>query len=421
MIYNKRIEVIFSKEDELILDGQSKICNWLYNQLLSQAIDDYKNNSNLKKLTSGRNLRDLVPKMKKDHAFLKTVHSSPLKNTALRLKDAYDRFFKKQCGYPKFRSFKEKWFSLYYDEKNKGFKLLGNKTLRISLGKNIYNKQMHVIGSLRESLKLANNAVLKTFRLCRQEGNRFYAIFTIESETPAAKAVESWIAVDQNHKNFFVAVDNQGRTFEFLKLYQDKYFDRVIDSLKSKRDLCNKKHKQHITTVSKATYYIPNRRYVKLNKALNKAYARRREQIKSIMYAVAHFIAKNYDKVIIGDYVPSKSTAVYDNMHRSMLNQAHIGEFRKILEWVMTKSSKSFIKVAEKDTTKICCVCGDKKKKTPDIREFTCKKCNSFFLRDVNSTVNIAKKVDLVPNNLNLDKIDKVGTFIFKQQRLMVI
>lgn len=33
-IYNKKIEVEFKQEDAYILDGQSKICNWFYNQLL---------------------------------------------------------------------------------------------------------------------------------------------------------------------------------------------------------------------------------------------------------------------------------------------------------------------------------------------------------------------------------------------------
>ena len=421
MKYNKKIKVIFSKQDELTLDGQSKVCNWLYNQLLDLCKKDYFECENSIKLMDGRNLRNVVLLYKNTHTFLNSVHSSPLKNTALRLKESFNRFFNKQSGYPKFRSFKDKWFSLYFDESNKGFKLINSNKLRISLGKDINNKQMYVYGDLKESLKLSRNKKLKTFRLCKQQGGIFYAIFTIESTTPEVKPIETWISIDQNHKNFFVAIDNEGRTFEFLKLFQDKYFDSIIDKLKSKRDLCNKKHKKRTTTMSKTTYYVPNRRYIKLNDALNKAYARRREQIKQIMYSIAHFIAKNYDKVIIGDYVPSKNTAIYNNMNRSMLNQEHIGEFRKILEWVMTKSKKSFIKVSERDTTKTCCICGHTEKKTPDIREFTCCKCNTFILRDVNSAINIAKKDGYVSNNPVLDKINKVGVFNFKQQRLTVI
>jgi len=33
IVFNRKIEILLTKEDSLSLDGQSKICNWLYNQL----------------------------------------------------------------------------------------------------------------------------------------------------------------------------------------------------------------------------------------------------------------------------------------------------------------------------------------------------------------------------------------------------
>ena len=127
-----------------MLDGQSKILNWLYNHLLQMTIDDYKNNNNNKMLLSGRNLRNQVPGLKEEFNFLKSVHSSPIKNTAIRLKDAYVKFFKEQSvGFPKFRPWKKKWFSLYYDEANKGFKILSNKKIKISLGQNESGKILY--------------------------------------------------------------------------------------------------------------------------------------------------------------------------------------------------------------------------------------------------------------------------------------
>lgn len=41
MIYSQNIEIILSKENQLILDGQSKILNWLYNHLLDLSIKQY--------------------------------------------------------------------------------------------------------------------------------------------------------------------------------------------------------------------------------------------------------------------------------------------------------------------------------------------------------------------------------------------
>ena len=421
MKYNRKVEIIFEKEDELILDGQSKICNWLYNKLLDICKNDYEFYGKSSKITYGNNIRDMVPVLKYDFPFVSSVHSSPTKNVGRRLQDAYKDFYSKKCGYPKFRSWKNrKWFSLYFDEPNKGFKFVNNKIIQISLGKDINNNQMHVHGEFKETFKLNESEKIKTFRLCKEKG-KFFGVFTIERPDSQPKAVERWIAIDQNHKNFFVAIDNMGQTFEFTKFYQDKYFDKIIDKLKAKRDVCNKKHKVKTTHISGNKYYIPNRRWVKLDKAIKRAESRKREQTKQLMYSISHFIAKNYDKVIIGDYTPAKNIDSISNINRDVLNQSHIGEFRAILNWVMTKSHKTFVKVSEKYTTQTCCICGEKEKKTVDIREFTCKKCNIFILRDVNSAINIAKKDGHTPLSPSLSEINRVGTYILKQRRLVVI
>ncbi len=395
MIFNRKIEVLFPKEYVLILDSQSRMCNWLYNHLLEMTINDYTNNNNKKELLKGRNLRNEVPILKQEYKFLNNIHSSPLKNTAIRLKETYKRFFKRGLGYPKFKSWKENWFSLFYDEPNKGFKILESEKLQISLGVNENKNRLKITGQLKENLHLQSTDIIKNFRLCKQQGNRFYAIFCIERIEIEKKEVKKWIAIDPNHKNFFVAIDNNGVSYEFEKLNQLKYWDKVIDKLKSKRDLCMKKSKM-ITTKTSKNYYLPSKRWLRLNKVLNSIYNKRREQIKSACYSIANWIAKNYDYVAIGDYTPSLNTAIVKNMHRSMLNQEVIGKFRIILEWVMNRSGKQYSKVNEKNTTKTCCICGHKEKKNPSIREFVCPSCMNKIGRDINSGVNIAKKDNLL-------------------------
>jgi len=151
------------KEQELQLDGQSKMCNWLYNQLFEAVEEGYKKGKP-KKLLNGRNLRDKVPKIKQKSLFLYKVHSSPLKNAAIRLKDAYDRFFDKKLDNqkPHYRSWKKKWFSLYYDEPNKGFKLLEDRKLSISFGKLSDEEYNPDIPDIPESGYGINNGIVIT-------------------------------------------------------------------------------------------------------------------------------------------------------------------------------------------------------------------------------------------------------------------
>jgi len=394
MIYTKLINITFSDADQRSLDGQSRICNWLYNQLLDMCKKDYENGDKNKYL-NGRNLRNQVPELKKVHEFLKTVHSSPMKNVALRLKDSYAKFFRGEAKPPHFRAWKNKWFSLFFDEPNKGFKIDG-KQIKISLGKDNKNKQLKVVGDLRETLKLNPGETLNTFRLCKKQ-KQFYGVFTIEKADiviPTGKP-GTWVAIDPNHKNLFETVDNNGTVVEYKILKLIKYWDGKIDELKSKRDKCKRKAIKR-TSMGGKSYYVPSKRWVRLDKVLTRARSCRREQIKQACYSIAHSLCMKYEKIVIGDYVPSTETAKYDTMHRSMLNQTVIGTFRKTLKWVCTKSARQFEIIGEENTTSDCCICGYREYKDPSIREFDCKGCGTHLYRDANSAVNIALRAKLI-------------------------
>ena len=68
MIYSRKVKLMTKKEQEWQLDGQSKMCNWLYNQLYEVVETNYKNGK-IKKLLNGRNLRNEVPKVKQATPF----------------------------------------------------------------------------------------------------------------------------------------------------------------------------------------------------------------------------------------------------------------------------------------------------------------------------------------------------------------
>ena len=80
-----KLEIKADPEAINILDGQSKICNWLYNHLLQKAYDlrecfSKTHDTEIAKiLYTERGLRNLLPEIKEEKQFLKVVHSSPLK------------------------------------------------------------------------------------------------------------------------------------------------------------------------------------------------------------------------------------------------------------------------------------------------------------------------------------------------------
>lgn len=392
-----------------VIDGQSRICNWLYNHLLEKALslkEEFKQTGALDKakdLYSKRGLRNLVPSIKKEHPFIKVVHSSPLKNTALRLTDsiaAHQKFRKgkrkRKAGWPKFRSWKKKWFSLFYDEPQKGFRI-EEQTLILSLGMGEDKKQRSV------SMQLPDAHLLKSYKICNLrivgEMDHYYAIFTVEKELPETKPISKVIALDPNHKNLAYGVDTEGNAIEIDTAAWLKTYDKRIDELKSKRDRCQAKSKKVTLLDTDGTptgkeIYLPSRRRSKLDKTLKRALHKRREQTKTFMYTCAHRLFKKYDCVAIGSYTP-QGGGITTPMRRAMNNRSLIGRFKEVLSWVAQKSGKTFLEIDEKGSTRTChhCLSIEEQGIPVSLRTWQCQQCQSVHIRDENAALNILKKV----------------------------
>lgn len=467
-VYAKKIEVIFSKETQQVLDGQSKICNWLYNQLLTLVEEDYKA-GNKNNYLSNFKLRDHIQKMKEEHPFLRTAHSTVIKNPAYRLKNAYERFFEnpEQWGHPHYRSWSKKWYSLIYDNPEAGWKIDGSN-IDITLGKilksdetdnqdddgkTLSRSNLHIQGRLKEQLVLPKEDKIKTMTIVKQR-DKYYVVFSVASaptleevkykqecaeynkqmkDYKKKRAAEKeqgialkdsaltkpekpklalppipdgvrWISLDPNHKNLCVGYDYKHRSILFTKMLEPAYWDKIIDELKAKRDKCRKTYKKQSKSGNVRT--VHSKKWCRYDRAIRKCEHKRAEQIKQNLFRVANALYDEYDLVLIGDYTPSVEVAKFKGMRRSMLNNTFIGQFRDVCEWVAVKRGKYYRTVSEYHSTKACCVCGHLEAKSPDVREFDCPECGAHIVRDVNAAVNIARNFGL---RVSLSDEDIVG------------
>jgi putative transposase len=386
-----------------IIDGQSRTCNWLYNNLLEKANNfktQFKETKDPKigKIVYGKfGLRNLIPEMKQEHPFLKLIYSAPLKNTALRLTDAIKRHKNsKKNGWPKFRSWKGQWFSLFYDEPNKGFFVEGDK-LTISLGRAQNKEERSLTFTLKEHTCLKDK-ILRNLRITK-EFDSYYAIFTVEKKLPIPKPVQNIIALDPNHKNLAYGVDITNQGIEIQSPYWLKSFDKRMDELKSLRDRCEKKSKTKpiLDNFGKPIgkdYTIPSKRWLRYDRALKKTYQKRRDQTKTFLFTTANRLYKIYDVVAIGDYTPKGNGSTPD-MRRSMNNRSLIGRFKKTLSWVAQKSGKIFMEFEEKNTTRTCnkCLFVELEGIHPSQRMWQCPCCKLVHIRDENAAQNGLRKV----------------------------
>ena len=344
---------------------------------------------------SKRGLRNLLPDMKKEHQFLKSVHSSPLKNAALRLSKSIEdyqgsrkgRRKGKKTGWPKYRSWSQKFFSLLYDEPKKGFKV-DDRELTLSLGTNAEGKRLRITGMLEKSPFSFKDTEIRNLRVTK-EFSSYYAIFTVKRPKPEAKPVSKIIAFDPNHKNLAYGVDTEGKALEIQNPWFLKKRQRRIDYLKGRRDRCLRKSVKIEKEDGSRPYWQPSRKWRYFNRQLEKEYTKRREQTKSYLYSVCHYLCKNYDLISVGDYTP-KGGGLNKAMRRSMNNESLIGRFKETLTWVAIKSGKWPDIWEERNSTKTCHSCNFRWDKglSPKVRKWTCPGCDREHIRDENAALN---------------------------------
>ena len=402
-----------------VLDSQSKICNWLYNHLLEQAntlkaefkSSNGRNKEAARQVYSKRGLRDLVPGFKMEHPFLRAVHSSPLKNTALRLSEAIREYQKSRRGerggghtvnWPQFRSWKRKWFSLLYDEPWKGYAVEG-RDLRLSLGVDEEGQRLTVTLRLAEPLPYVAEQV-RGLRILKEVGH-FYAVFTVSPKLPPLQIADRVIALDPNHKNLVYGVGVDGRAVEVENMSNLRALDRRIDELRSKRDRCRRRSKLVEFTREDGTlhrHWRPSHRWQRYNEALDRLYKLRREQTKTYLYTVSNALCREYDVIAVGHYTPHGG-GITTGMRRAMNNQSLIGRFKKAQAWVARRSGKQYIEYDETGTTRTCCLCDTVIEGgiEPHVRQWVCPTCGSTHIRDENAAQNGLRRVlkEIVPRS----------------------
>ena len=126
--------------------------------------------------------------------------------------------------------------------------------------------------------ELEENSVCSFFEHTAEDGKKYnvYSILLtldVDLVIPQKNIVTS-VAIDPNHKNFLMCADSNGNTFEVKNLSIIKYFFHMTDHMRSLISKTKKGSKRHIY----------------LSKALNRICFKREEQIKKILYKIAHYL-----------------------------------------------------------------------------------------------------------------------------------
>ena len=385
MILTQKIRIYPSYEQKSLLWVLSEKCRLIYNFALQERTENWnQNRSNPKEEREHIGYHEqsrALPSLKQKYPEYKWVYSKVLQTTLKKLDADFKSFFalrKKgdpQARTPRFKKRKH-FFTLTYNQS--GFKLL-DTSIRFS---HKHPSKTPLVFEIPAPLKPKGK--VKQVELFHQN-QRWFVSITYEEEVPEYVDNGLYQAFDLGVTQI-VGVNLYGKSIQFRNRRADRYWAPKLAEVQSKRDHCKK---------------FSNRWY-RYNNTSKKMKSRMAHQLKDNQHKLSKQIIKHTkaNTIIIGDLNVkqmakkkkgtgnARKTKINKTLNHSVHNTGYMGRFAEFLTYKARKIGKRTIKTDESNTTKTCCMCGIRKKRSIFERTIICD-CGNHIDRDLNSAINI--------------------------------
>jgi len=351
-----KFKIAPDNEQKELLAKHFGACRFVFNRYLNSRKEIYLEEK--KSLNYYDNANDLTV-LKKDEQFvwLKEINSQSLQSSLRNLDTAYNKFFRKQTKFPRFKSkFDRQSFTIpqsVYIEDGK---------LQIPKFKEGIDINIH-----RE---IEGKLLFAT--ISKSTTGKYYVSITCEVEYIPFEKTNSKVGIDTGIKD--LAILSDGKVYKNIKILKTnlkklKYNQRQL-SKKVKESNSRLKQKLKLATVHEKVTNIR----------------------KDYLHKVSTEIIKNHDVICIEDL------AVKNMMKNHKLAQAFsdvsLGTFYTMLEYKANWNDKVIVKIDRFfPSSKTCSNCNYiNHVLTLKDREWTCKSCNTVHDRDFNASINIKKQ-----------------------------
>lgn len=343
-----------NKEQEILLAKTFGCVRFIYNKMLSDKIEHYKETK--------EKLNNTPAQYKKEFEWLKEVDSLALANAQMNLQTAYNNFFRSpKVGFPKFKSRKRNRFS--YTTNNQ------NGTVSIKDGK----LRLPKIGLVKIKLHrlIPKGQKIKSATITKTPSGKYYAAILVEyeQEIPYVELDKNKaLGLDYASHSFYV--DSQGREADYPKFYRNaqEILAREQRKLSLMKYGSNNYLKQKIR-VARFQEHISNQRTDWIHKLSTR-------------------LANEYDYICVED-INMQNMAQSLKLGKST-NDNGFGMFRTILAYKLADRGKKLIKIDKWfPSSKMCRFCGNiNHELTLSDRVWTCE-CGQVLNRDENAAINI--------------------------------
>ena len=351
-----KFKIAPDNEQKELLAKHFGATRFVFNRYLNIRKETYLEEK--KSLNYYDNANDLTV-LKKDEQFvwLKEINSQSLQSSLRNLDTAYNKFFRKQTKFPRFKSKVDKQsFTIPQSVSIEDGKLQipkFKKGIEINIHREIKGKVLFAT-------------------ISKSATGKYYVSITCEVEYTPFEKTNTKVGIDTGIKD--LAILSDGKVYGNIKtlktnLKKLKYNQRQL-SKKIKGSSSRLKQKSKLATIHEKVTNIR----------------------KDYLHKVSTEIIKNHDVICIEDL------AVKNMMKNHKLAQAFsdvsLGTFYTMLEYKANWNDKQIVKISRwYPSSKTCCECGwiNQDLNLKD-RKWTCKSCNTIHNRDLNASINILKQ-----------------------------
>ena len=316
----------------------------------------------------------LLTLLKKKKVWLNTCEKSVLQNILKVQYQTFLKFFKKECGFPKFKSYKENYQSIKMNYTNGNIGILEKDIEYTSSGK--FKKQncrikIPKVKQIKIAYSRQYEGRIVSATLSRDTDNKYYvSLCCVDIKQQLLEQTGAVVGIDLGIKEFATTSDRE--VINNPKFYR-KYEEQLIKSQRkfSKRKKgSNNRNKQRLK-VNKWHKKITNCRIDFLQKLSTK-------------------LIRNYDIICLEDL--ASSNMMKNHKLAKSIADASFFEFNRQLEYKARWNYKLISRINRfYPSSQLCSNCGTQSNQTKDlaVRTYKCKKCGLEIDRDYNASINI--------------------------------
>jgi len=346
-----------NKEQKILLAKHFGANRFVFNYYLNKRKETYLGEDK-KSLNYYDNANDLTQlKKNDDYIWLKEINSQSLQSGLRNLDTAYNKFFRKQTKFPRFKS--------KYDRQS--FKIPQNVLI-------VENKL--TIPKFKEGIKINLHREIEGkiifATISKSTTGNYYVSLTCEVQHKPFEKTNSKVGIDTGIKD--LAILSDGKVYENIKTLKSnlnklKYEQRQL-SKKVKGSSSRNKQRKNLAIIHEK---ITNVR-------------------KDYLHKVSTEIIKSHDVICVED-LAVKNIMKNHKLAQSM-SDVSLGSFYSMLEYKCEWNDKTIIKIDRFfPSSKMCSNCGwINQDLTLKDREWICTSCGEKHDRDFNASKNILKQ-----------------------------